>query len=236
MRFRVLPLVIFFAHVACCQAPDAAPSTPAPVMVILDAPEQAFTPPVLVSQTNPDFSHCRFAKPPYAGIVQLEVDKQGLSQHVDLLRKTDDKCADKAVIAVARLYRFTPAQKDGGPVPVEIGLAVEANGVVMAQERPESGDNSKGASSVRPPILIRAVAPEIPMSAVPSSANVKVYLWIGTDGVPSHERVMSSPQSEYDAAALEAVRQYRFWPAMKDGKPVKVDLYIDVHFERRSRQ
>jgi protein TonB len=31
--------------------------------------------------------------------------------------------------------------------------------------------------------------------------------------------------------ALEAVRQYKFKPAMNNGKPVPVDLYIDVNFQ-----
>jgi protein TonB len=34
-----------------------------------------------------------------------------------------------------------------------------------------------------------------------------------------------------DEKAVEAVRQYRFQPAMKDGKPVQVDLYVNVNFE-----
>jgi len=33
-----------------------------------------------------------------------------------------------------------------------------------------------------------------------------------------------------DQKAIDAVRQYRFKPAMKDGKPVQVDLYVDVNF------
>ncbi len=33
-----------------------------------------------------------------------------------------------------------------------------------------------------------------------------------------------------DEQAVAAVRQYRFKPATLDGKPVPVDLYIDVNF------
>lgn len=31
--------------------------------------------------------------------------------------------------------------------------------------------------------------------------------------------------------ALEAVRQYKFKPAMENGKPVTVDMYIEVNFQ-----
>jgi protein TonB len=34
-----------------------------------------------------------------------------------------------------------------------------------------------------------------------------------------------------DEKAVEAVRQYKFKPATKDGKPVKVELSIDVNFQ-----
>jgi protein TonB len=34
-----------------------------------------------------------------------------------------------------------------------------------------------------------------------------------------------------DEKALAAVQQYKFSPAMQDGKPVKVDLYVDVNFQ-----
>jgi len=30
--------------------------------------------------------------------------------------------------------------------------------------------------------------------------------------------------------AVEAVRQYKCKPAMQNGKPVKVDMYVDVEF------
>lgn len=63
------------------------------------------------------------------------------------------------------------------------------------------------------------------------SGNVEVYLWVDESGNPSHIRVVRPIGMGLDEKAIEAVRQYRFKPAMKDGKPVKVDLYIDVNFQ-----
>jgi len=34
-----------------------------------------------------------------------------------------------------------------------------------------------------------------------------------------------------DEKAVGAVRQYKFKPATKDGKPVKVELTVDVNFQ-----
>lgn len=63
------------------------------------------------------------------------------------------------------------------------------------------------------------------------SGNVEVYLWVDESGSPSHIRVVRPIGMGLDEKAIEAVRQYKFKPAMKDGKPVKVDLYIDVNFQ-----
>ena len=54
-----------------------------------------------------------------------------------------------------------------------------------------------------------------------------------SNGKPgSNERKIADLYNSYmDEKAIEAVRQYKFKPAMKDGKPVKVDLYIDVNFQ-----
>jgi protein TonB len=38
-----------------------------------------------------------------------------------------------------------------------------------------------------------------------------------------------------DEKALEAVRQYKYKPAMKDGKPVMVQLNLEVKFQRSER-
>ena len=42
----------------------------------------------------------------------------------------------------------------------------------------------------------------------------------------------SEPTGVFDAAALEAVRKWRFTPAMKDGKPVASRVRVPVEFKR----
>jgi len=60
--------------------------------------------------------------------------------------------------------------------------------------------------------------------------DVNVAIVIGADGLVKSAHVIRDPGMGLADKALEAVRQWRFKPAMKDGKPVKVDLYIDVNF------
>jgi protein TonB len=63
------------------------------------------------------------------------------------------------------------------------------------------------------------------------AGNVLVNLWVDTNGLPSHIRVIRPVGMGLDEKAVEAVRQYRFKPAMENGKPVLVELNIEVNFQ-----
>jgi protein TonB len=86
--------------------------------------------------------------------------------------------------------------------------------------------------SVKPPSVIYQVEPEFSEEARKAkfSGNVQVYLWVDEQGNPSHIRVIRGVGMGLDEKAVEAVRQYKFKPATQNGKPVKVDMYIDVNF------
>ncbi len=103
---------------------------------------------------------------------------------------------------------------------------------------PGSGGNMGGGvmhvgGTVRAPIVIYSVDPEFSEEARKAkfSGNVEVYLWVDENGNPSHIRVARGVGMGLDEKAKEAVAQYKFKPAMQNGKPVKVDLYIDVNFQ-----
>jgi protein TonB len=87
--------------------------------------------------------------------------------------------------------------------------------------------------SVRPPVKLVDVPPVLPEMAV--RANVRgiviVEVTIDVDGTVKDARVLRSIPM-LDAAALEAVRQWRYEPTMIDGKPVPVIMTVTVAFER----
>jgi protein TonB len=101
-----------------------------------------------------------------------------------------------------------------------------------------SGGNTGGGlyaigGGVSKPVVLYAPDAEFSEEARKAkfSGNVEVYLWVDENGSPSHIRVVRGVGMGLDDKAIEAVRQYKFKPAMKDGKPVKVPLYIDVNFQ-----
>jgi protein TonB len=54
---------------------------------------------------------------------------------------------------------------------------------------------------------------------------------VDENGNPTHVHVARGVGMGLDEKAVEAVRQYKFKPGMKDGKPVKVELAIEVNFQ-----
>ncbi len=62
------------------------------------------------------------------------------------------------------------------------------------------------------------------------SGNVLVYLQVDPTGKPTHIRVIRGIGMGLDEKAIEAVSQYKFKPAMENGKPVTVEMNIEVNF------
>ena len=103
---------------------------------------------------------------------------------------------------------------------------------------PGSGGNTGGGpkhigGGVSAPVLIYSVEPEFSEEARKAkvAGNVLVNLWVDTNGNPSHVHVIRGVGMGLDEKALEAVRQYKFKPAMENGKPVLVELNVEVNFQ-----
>jgi protein TonB len=103
---------------------------------------------------------------------------------------------------------------------------------------PGSGGNTGGGprrigGGVSAPQLLYSVEPEFSEEARKAkvAGNVLVNLWVGTDGLPSHVRVIRGVGMGLDEKAMDAAKQYKFKPAMENGKPVLVELNVEVNFQ-----
>jgi TonB family protein len=86
-----------------------------------------------------------------------------------------------------------------------------------------------GVSAPRP---IFSPDPEYSEEARKAKYQGIVVLWlvVGPDGRPRDMRVMRSVGMGLDEKALEAVRTWKFEPALKDGQPVSVQITVEVSF------
>lgn len=100
-----------------------------------------------------------------------------------------------------------------------------------------AGGNTGGGlhhvgGSVSKPEVLYSVDPEFSEEARKAkvSGDVMVYLWVDERGLPSHVHVVQGIGMGLDERAVDAVKQYRFKPAMENGKPVTVEMYVQVDF------
>ena len=86
---------------------------------------------------------------------------------------------------------------------------------------------------VSAPVVLFAPEPEFSEEARKAkvAGNVLVYLQVDAAGRPTHVRVLRGIGLGLDQKALEAVRLYRFKPAIEGGHPVAVEMNVEVSFQ-----
>ncbi len=122
-----------------------------------------------------------------------------------------------------------------GASPQEAGGSAEAP--KSSQTAPRSGEpDAKGVyrvgGLVRPPVLVSRVDPEYSERARKKkiSAEIQVDTVIDAKGVPRDLVVVNPAGYGLDEAAVKAVSQYRFKPALREGVAVPVYLSVGVSF------
>jgi TonB family protein len=85
---------------------------------------------------------------------------------------------------------------------------------------------------VSAPVILHMIEPEYSDEARKAKYQGVVSLAVVIDekGRIAHIEVLGTPGLGLEEKAAEAVRQWRFKPGMKDGKPVAVSAQIDVNF------
>ena len=87
-------------------------------------------------------------------------------------------------------------------------------------------------SAVVPPQVLDHVDAVYPPSQLARNieTNVVVFVTVERDGSVSDASVAESGGEEFDAAALAAVKQWRFVAATRDGQPIRARIRVPFHF------
>lgn len=111
-------------------------------------------------------------------------------------------------------------------------VAAEAPGPAGTGTEAGAPDLGMGAVDTQP-VPVRHPQPTYPRRALRQglSGEVVVRALVGTDGRPRQIEILrSSAHRELDDAALQAVRRWRFDPAMRDGQPVAQTVHVPFAF------
>jgi TonB family protein len=108
-------------------------------------------------------------------------------------------------------------------------LAAQTQGT-QTQDAPEAVE--KLGRNMSPPRVTYAPPAEFSEEARAAKyqATCILKLVVGADGNPRNIRVINPIGMGLDEKALEAVRTWKFQPALKDGKPVAVEIAVEVDF------
>ena len=87
-------------------------------------------------------------------------------------------------------------------------------------------------ASTRPPVVVEAVTPVYPDSALALglTGRVEVRARVDTLGRVLRVEVTRSAGAAFDSSAVEAVRQWRFRPGTQNGRPVAAWVRLPVQF------
>jgi TonB family protein len=138
-----------------------------------------------------------------------------------------------------RQWTYSPYLLNGQPMEVETTITVNYTFGEAAETQDQATPAEDGGvvpkrigGGVSAPMLIGRVDPEYSEQARAAKFNgiVVVNLWVDQNGNPAHVHVLRGVGMGLDEKAVEAVKQYKFKPAMEDGKPVVVELNVEINF------
>jgi TonB family protein len=160
----------------------------------------------------------------------------------------DEEFSASALDAVSQ-WRYTPASVNASPVPVRLFVTMECDkGKVHSAVEPDtlptqpeneaveriSGQEAFKVDPTRmkPPKPVYTPDPDYSEEARRAKYQgvLVVGMIIGRDGNPKAEWAVKKLGLGLDQKAIEAVRRWKFQPAVKNGEPVAVLINVEVSF------
>jgi TonB family protein len=87
-------------------------------------------------------------------------------------------------------------------------------------------------AGITPPRLVHQVQPkpDAGTKGFRISGTVLIGLIVSSQGMPVNVHVDRSVDKDIDQSAMDAVKEWRFDPARKEGKPVAVKVTVEIRF------
>jgi TonB family protein len=179
--------------------------------------------PVLIAYKHPQDEACGASGD--LVVLQIEVNRQGEPSAIRIVHASS-AAAGSAVSAAAEAWKFQSPLGGGQPRVASATLTLECG-----PETPSRSVSRVGGGVVAPKLTSKVEAEYSAAARIEKhQGTVTVILQIDSSGFASRMQVYRMVGQGLDANAMEAIRAWRFKPAMKDGKPVAVESRIEVSF------
>jgi TonB family protein len=215
-------------------------------------PGNGVSAPVVVREVKPQYT-ADAMRARVEGTATLEgvVQPDGSIAQVRV-RKSLDPGLDQEAIKAIKQWRFTPGQKDGKAVAVRVTLEMSftlrdkrpqslfqvpplAAGTADTRGSTEAPRVYKPGAGVSAPVAVKQVKPQYTTAAREAKVSgiVQLECVVETTGSVGDVKVTRSLDEGLDQEAIKAVKQWRFEPGAKDGKPVPVLITLEMTFTLR---
>ena len=190
----------------------------------------SFIPPEIMEYTMPALYSDEARQRGIEGIVTVgaRIEPDGRVSTVRVLRGLGAGLDQNAVVAL-RQWRFRPGARARTPVAmdteidIEFSLRNEAMNALIANDMA-----TRVGPGVTPPQAIRVFRLKSPRPAHRGTVVLDVVLL--EDGRPRVVRILQSLDPALDESAVHQFEQWRFSPATKNGRPIKVRINAEVRF------
>ena len=161
-------------------------------------------------------------------LVRAHIDASGRVNEARVTRALGFGLDQNALVAL-RQWRFRAGTRNTTPVPMDVDIEI---GFTLRNESINAQIANDMVSlvgpGVTPPQAVRVVNPHWPHGSLTGTVVLDVVLL--EDGTPRIVRILRSLRTDLDDIAVEAFAQWRFSPAQKDGRAIKVRMNAAVRF------
>lgn len=177
------------------------------------------------------------------GSAQLQgvIDENGDVRDLVIVEATQEEFGRAAVAAVSR-WKYAPAQKAGRPCAVIVGLPVSF--ALTAEDLAEL-DARRAKEALPPgpatltieevddwPVLRKEISPKTParLEQERRTGQATMAFIVDEQGTPRDVHALVTTHAECAAAAAAVIRQWRFKPGHKTGRPVRTAIEATLVF------
>jgi TonB family protein len=179
-------------------------------------------------------------------ILEVDVSKDGTIKDIKVKKSAmaGPGGLDEAAINAVKQWDFSPGKlgrkaiDETLTIPIEFTITKEKNTDKNQIETPEpAGMFIKGIFTKdkhlydKTPESINPAYPEIEIDRNQLKDLVIIEVKVDNEGNPKDFKVYKSGPGDLDEFAITAVKELKFKPAMKDGKPVEASVIIPIEFK-----
>jgi TonB family protein len=168
-------------------------------------------------------------------VYRIRVDREG-NVYPQGPREAKKELAafETAAADALKSYRFSPALREGVPVPIEINWPVDFVRRREVSPTPVPVDEKFFTDPLldKKPVLVQGEQPESPLPTSLRRPKIDCRVLIDENGTVAEASVVNSRSGLelYEKAALDAVRAYRFEPGRREGETVPTWTRLSIEF------